>query len=311
MGADLAGLIEGDGNIYTPRLNVKGYPQIEIAFDIKDVQLATKIISVIGGGKLFIRANGKSCRITIKKSDLLLKVVQFINGYMRTPKIEALHRLITWLNSKHNTNIPLLGIDTSPLNYSSWLSGILDADGTFYLTWKLNKKDLPIGIIYYLRLSQKQNYTRKLDTSVNVSNYSFMLEIAAFLKTDVVSRERNRNYMVERIYEVRTHKLESKLVLFDYLSKFPLFGYKYFDQFYLNKIHNLYLNKEHKTLEGKAKLIQYTNLMKVEENNKPSWDHLNKFYPSAYCGSFCPAYLRKPGGANRCLPCFNANSCLL
>ena len=87
LGAYLAGLIEGDGNIYTPRLNVKA--QIEIAFDIKDVQLATKIISVIGGGKLFIRANGKSCRITFKKSDLLLKVVQFINGYMRTPKIEA------------------------------------------------------------------------------------------------------------------------------------------------------------------------------------------------------------------------------
>jgi hypothetical protein len=41
---------------------------------------------------------------------------------------------------------------------------------------------MSIGIIYYLRLSQKQNYTRKLDTSVNVSNYSFMLEIAAFLK---------------------------------------------------------------------------------------------------------------------------------
>jgi hypothetical protein len=83
------------------------------------VQLATQIISVIGGGNLFIRANGKSCRITFKKSDLLLKVVQFINGYLRTPKIEALHRLITRLNSKHNTNIPLLGIDTTPLNYSS------------------------------------------------------------------------------------------------------------------------------------------------------------------------------------------------
>jgi hypothetical protein len=56
---------------------------------------------------------------------------------MRTPKIEALHglitglNLITRLNSKHNTNIPLLGIDTTPLNYSSWLSGILDAVGTF------------------------------------------------------------------------------------------------------------------------------------------------------------------------------------
>lgn len=48
LGAYLAGLIEGDGNIYTPGLNVKGYPQIEIAFDIKDIQLAKKIISVIG-----------------------------------------------------------------------------------------------------------------------------------------------------------------------------------------------------------------------------------------------------------------------
>jgi hypothetical protein len=87
-----------------------------------------------------------------------------------------------------------------------------------------------------------------------------MLEIAAFLKTDVASRERDRNHMIERISEVRTHNLESKLVLFDYLSKFPLFGYKYFDQFYLNKFHNLILNKEHKTLEGKAKLIQYNIL---------------------------------------------------
>lgn len=88
-----------------------------------------------------------------------------------------------------------------------------------------------------------------------------MLDIAAFLKTYVVSRERNRNYKIERLYEVRIKKLESKLVLFDYLSKFPLFGYKYFDQFYLNKIQNLFLNKEHKTLEGKAKLIQDTILI--------------------------------------------------
>ena len=105
---------------------MKGYPQIEIAFDIKDIQLAKKIISVIGGGKLFIRANGKSCKITFKKYNILLKVVQLINGYMRTPKIEALHRLITRLNSKHNTNIPLLGIDTTPLKDTSWLAQARD-----------------------------------------------------------------------------------------------------------------------------------------------------------------------------------------
>ena len=105
-----------------------------------------------------------------------------------------------------------------------------------------------------------------------------MQEIAAFLKTDVVSREINRAYTVESFYEVITHKLESKLFLFDYLSKFPLFGYKYFDQYYLNNIHNLFLNKEHKTLVGKAKLTQYTNLMKVGAANQTTWDHLNNFY---------------------------------
>ena len=97
-----------------------------------------------------------------------------INGYFRTPKIEALHRLINWLNLKYDTNIPILGIDSTPFKDSSWLSGILEADSSFYLTWKLNKKDMPIGIIYYLRLSQKQNYTRKLDPNINISNYSFL-----------------------------------------------------------------------------------------------------------------------------------------
>lgn len=92
----------------------------------------------------------------------MLKVVQLINGYMRTPKIEALHRLITRLNSKHNTNIPLLGIDTTPLKDTSGLSGILDADGNFYLTWKLNKKDMPIGIIYFFPYLLHQFLKRQL-----------------------------------------------------------------------------------------------------------------------------------------------------
>ena len=45
---------------------------------------------------------------------------------------------------------------------------MLDADGSFYLNWKLNEKDLPIGLVYYLRISQKQTYNRKLDLNVNV-----------------------------------------------------------------------------------------------------------------------------------------------
>jgi hypothetical protein len=281
LGSYLAGLIEGDGNIYIPGKGVKGQPQIEIVFDIRDLELFKKIYSVIGGGTFYFRPNNKSGKITFKKTEYLLKVLLLINGHMRTPKIEALHRLIIWFNLKHNTNIPLLCIDQTPLKDSSWLSGILEADapqGSFYFTWKLNKNDMPIGIIYYLRLSQKQTYTRKLDPSVNVSNLFFMKEIAEFLKTEVTSLERDRGYFIEKAYSIRTHKLESKLQLFDYLSKYPLFGYKYLDQMYLDKVHNLYLNNEHKTLDGKNKLIKYTNFMKKDDNKKYTWEHLHNFY---------------------------------
>jgi hypothetical protein len=101
----------------------------------------------------------------------------------------------------------------------------------------------------------------------------------------VTSIERDRGYFIEKSYGIRTHKLDSKLQLFDYLSKYPLFGYKYFDQVYLEKVHNLFLNNEHKTLEGKNKLIEYANFMKKDEYKQytPACfaarrEHLKNFY---------------------------------
>jgi len=95
-----------------------------------------------------------------------------------------------------------------------------------------------------------------------------MEEIAKFLKTEVTYSERDRGYFLEKTYGIRTHKLESKLQLFEYLSKYPLFGYKYFDQKYLEKVHNLYLNNDHKTLIGKNQLIEYDNFKKKDENKQ-------------------------------------------
>ena len=39
LGSNLQGVIEGDGNIYTPGLNVKEAPKIEIVFEIRDSEL--------------------------------------------------------------------------------------------------------------------------------------------------------------------------------------------------------------------------------------------------------------------------------
>ena len=126
LGPYLAGLIEGDGSIYTPLISedskTKTAPHIEITFDVKDSEFFEKIKDVLGGGFITMKSNGQSGRLIIRKKDIILKLVNLINGHMmRTPKIEALHRLINFLNFKHNDSIPLCGIDQTPLSESSWL----------------------------------------------------------------------------------------------------------------------------------------------------------------------------------------------
>ena len=194
LGPYLAGLIEGDGHIYTPssyrdkngkkntpsfrpRANGPGTESrfspgpegagakasIEICFDIKDLPLFIKIKEILEGGYIAIRPNNKSGRLFIKKKVILLKLINLINGHMRTPKIEALHRIIQWFNNERNVyQIKPLSLDTSLLEDNSWLAGFIEADGNFYLNWKISEKSFSkdiIFVIYYLRLSQRQIYS--------------------------------------------------------------------------------------------------------------------------------------------------------
>ena len=96
LGPYLAGLIEGDGDIYIPKNTHSpggsiNYGQVSIAFAIGDLPLALAIKAIVGG---FIQLrNGTSCHLHIKGKSLFL-LLNLINGYMRTPKIEALHRIV-------------------------------------------------------------------------------------------------------------------------------------------------------------------------------------------------------------------------
>jgi len=288
LGPYLAGLIEGDGHIYTPSVlrNTDGKkiaPSIEICFDIKDLPLFNKIKEVLGGGYITLRHNNKSGRLFIKKKAILLKLINLINGYMRTPKIEALHRIIEWFNNDSSDyKILPLGLDISPLDKNSWLAGFIDADGNFYLSWKFsaNSKSLDkklISVIYYLRLSQRQIYSRKIDPNIKVSNLDIMFKISELLKTSVISINRKKVNYEENAYLIRTDKIESKVAIFTYLNKYPLFGYKYFAHVNLSMIHNLIIKSEHKTIMGKLKFLEYANLMKYNPEIH-NWEHLNKFY---------------------------------
>src|ERR1700712_1039182 len=90
----LAGLIEGDGyiGVQDPNSNTKvvSQPKIIIAFNINDRPLAEKLCSELKLGKIIDREKAGHVLLQILAKEEVLKIINLINGYMRTPKIEAL-----------------------------------------------------------------------------------------------------------------------------------------------------------------------------------------------------------------------------
>ena len=98
IGYYLAGLIEGDGSITVPKKEKsdkeKSYhPIIRIVFNSKDVNLAVMLKERLNLGHLQ-KSKGNYYLWEIQDIKGLICMTNLINGKMRTPKIEALHRLI-------------------------------------------------------------------------------------------------------------------------------------------------------------------------------------------------------------------------
>jgi len=122
MGHYLAGLIEGDGyiGVYNDNPKIKPFrPRIIIVFNINDKPLAEKISSLLAVGKVIDKSKAGHVLLQILAKNEVLKIINLINGKMRTPKIEALHRAITYINRIDKTSISLLEIDDSNLDSNS------------------------------------------------------------------------------------------------------------------------------------------------------------------------------------------------
>ena len=98
----LAGLIEGDGSIVVPvkRYSDKGrkrYPSIQICFHAKDFPLALTILQNLKHGSLAKKRGKNAYVLSVNNMSGIERVISLIRGKMRTPKVEALQRLINWV----------------------------------------------------------------------------------------------------------------------------------------------------------------------------------------------------------------------
>lgn len=234
LGAYLAGLIEADGSfaIHDKDSKAKRYlPKILIVFSLNDSPLAEKLMSIIKVGKLYNKPQQGYVIWHIQKIEDVIKIINLINGYMRTPKIEALHRAIKWYNGFYNINIEPLGLDQSPINSNAWLAGFTDGNGNFSINLVDRKKNGAITtkrVQVFFRIELRQNYHRYCSVEQGSTSYFNILSIIArYLEVNLYSRSREQKDKIFYSYMVVSHNIQSHTKVIEYFDHYPLYSSKY------------------------------------------------------------------------------------
>lgn len=267
----LTGLIEGDGTIVTPKTlrSAKGklnYPSIQIVFQLKDLPLALIIQKELGTGSLSRIKGVNAYTLSINSYKGILLVISLINGNMRTPKIYSLNALIEFLNETKNISIEKQPVSVEPIYTNPWLSGFIEADGSFQIRTTLSGR--------YPKLECKLEISQRQLDHKGYDNVNFLRYIAEFLETEV------KNIRIDKPkpeYRVRTTNVKGNIKAKNYLLQYPLFGTKHLDSLDWIQIVDMFHRKEHNTYEGRKKIVNIKSGMNNFRTDF-TWNQLQNFY---------------------------------
>lgn len=255
----LAGLIEGHGHFNTPN-KLKRPSGIEVVFNMKDKPSA-ELLQSLFGGRLYDHPNKKVTRWLIKDKNSVTKIINSINGKLRTPKINSLYEMIDLFNAKGD-NIIKLPIDSSPLSSNAWLAGFIDAHGHFAIKGFTSNPNTYLAIPFLLGKRNTDKSGKSLE--------KVMLNIAEFLQAKL-----NNKVFSEKFnqFVINTSNRESNKILIDYLNSYFLLSSKYLDFKDWETVYDLYTNKLHK---DPIKFEKIRNIKANMKNNRTnfSWSHL-------------------------------------
>lgn len=296
LGPYLAGLIEGDGTfaVHDTKSTANKYkPMILVVFKSADLPLAQYLQNITKSGTVYLKPNRGYVLWQIQDIVGVYNIVNIINGYMRTPKIEALHRTINWINDyiKNNEKSKLPStqlilskikpveckhLSEATIDSNAWLSGFTDADGNFSINiHKRSNKNLTRVQLYY-RLEIRQNYHR-LDLEGNkVSYFSIMSILGTYFGVNVISKSRIVKEKQYYSFTIIAHNKNSLLKVTEYFNKFPLLSSKYLDY----KDWEYVLNLQKANSFTTSYLDKALNISKNFNSTRTvyNWEHLNNCY---------------------------------
>jgi LAGLIDADG DNA endonuclease family protein/cytochrome c/quinol oxidase subunit I len=269
----LAGLFEGDGHIWLPKNNTKKKhnPRFCITFGLKNEPLAKKLLEIIKYGFLRYKLKDNACVLVVSPVKGLKKIIECINGELRTPKIIQLHNLIDWINKNHSSNIVKFPLKKGNLDNDSWLAGFIDADGNFSIQHtKLENNAKKRKISCRLRIEQR------MCEPISKNSYSDVLtEIAELLDCNLKTRKQVSTG--NEYFNITASSRKSLLIILTYFKSFPLYSSKYLDYKDWKEAVDLILKNDHYTEQGIIRI----DFLKSNMNLKRTyfnWDHINDLY---------------------------------
>jgi len=239
FGHYLAGLIDGDGHFSKQQ-------QLVIVFNSLDVSLAYYIKKQIGFGNIRKVKNKKAFLLIIGSKKGLEKVINLINGKIRTKnKLDQICNNI--LKHKHFVELKnkikfKLNLDKDLKNY--WLPGFSDADASFQI--KLLNRTNRTEVRLNFQIDQK-----KIDTLILIKN---------FLGGNIGYRKNKDTY-----YYGSTSFGSAKNVV-DYFNSFHLLSSKYISYLKWRKAYIIIQNNDHLKNEGLKKIVKLKNTINKSNN---------------------------------------------
>lgn len=272
FGAYLAGLWEGDGHIWIPNTthapSGKRYtPHFVITFNEVDYPLVLVLKNILGGTIRHKKENSAYVLVISSISGLSM-IINLINGYLRTPKIDQFNKLITWINNNSNNNFSINEPDTSSILKNGWLSGFIDADGSFSIIIRNKTIDGKGKDRVEARVRIEQ---RREDPKTNKSYESILKLIAETFGVQLNTTIHNGNI---NYYVISITSPTKQVILINYLNEYSLFTSKYLNFKDFSSCVDIMLNKKHLTMPGREKI----GILKEGMNNKRTyynWDHLD------------------------------------
>jgi LAGLIDADG endonuclease/Cytochrome C and Quinol oxidase polypeptide I len=238
FGHYLAGLI--DGNSYFNKT-----PQLVIVLNELDISLAYYVKGKLGYGSVNKEKSKKRITLVITKLEGISKVIQLING-----KIRSNHTLMTIRNNilshSYFKNFSSFNKNEESNLDNYWLSGFSDSIASFKikLISHLNIRKMEVRLNF--KIERKENY--------------LLIFIKDLLGGNI------QYFNIENTYYYGSSSFGSAKKVINYFDLYHLLSLKHIDYLKWRKAYLIIQNKEHLNEEGLDKIIKLKNSMNGENN---------------------------------------------